>query len=423
VSHFLAVQKQFPIGQGGLHLTQLFRYPGENNPFSFVFDCGGCGSPAALKRQMSMLRKVLRVEKGVRHIDLMAISHLHRDHINGFELLVGATSLTIGTLLLPHYDEADIALILANAAADGASLEELTTLDDALRNPERWFGDRGVQQIRFVTPSEGGDGIGVEPPDTPEEGAVIFGTSWVIKFTPREEKSSLSRVTLASSQTGPNSVFWQFMPYARRQTPSTAGHGDRATLKQDVDRLLPSSVNGPPLLNIARQNAKKLIADLGDAYRRYCPERSWNPISLTLASGTSHNSYGYNCCYMRRRDFDSHCWHGRHDAYKGQFWMHTGDAALCGKDGMAWSNYFNKVLPLTTVFQAPHHGSRNNLDVTTVAKLPLQRAIAYATCRNNDRKHPHPTIRTDVNARGLELLEITQSPHSEFVTFTEIIAR
>jgi hypothetical protein len=418
VIHFLAIQKQFPVGQGGLHLTQLFRCPGDNNPFSFVYDCGGEGSTAALKRQMSMLRNALRLEKGVRHIDLMAISHLHRDHINGFEMLVGATSLTIGTLLLPHYDETDIALVLASAAADGVTAAELAAIEDVLRNPERWFTERGVRQIRFVTPDdgEGGDGIVPEPPDDLAEGTAISETGWVLKFIPQGKTVSVARIILTNRQTGVNSVVWQFMPYARRQKPAPASPGDRTQLKRDVDLLLQRSGNGFRPLNIAPQNAKVLLAGLTKAYLKYCPRGSWNPISLTLASGTTLKNL-----YLQMDSFHFYHWYACYEPRQGSFWMHTGDAMLSGGDGAAWLKYFKRILELATVFQAPHHGSRKNLDGTTVSSLPGACTIAYATCRNIDPNHPHPTVRNDLNAHGLELLEITQDPHSEFVTFIEII--
>ena len=418
MNEFRVIQKQYPVGQGGLHLTQLIRNSEQNHRFSFVYDCGGMGSPTALKRQMSMLRNALRVENGNRHIDLMAISHLHRDHINGFEMLVGATSLRIGTLLLPHYDEIDIALILASAAADGATLSELTTIDDALRNSERYFRERGVQQIRFVAPDEGegGDSIAPEPPDLPEGGTIVSETGWVLKFVPSGTKSTVTRVVLINSQTGAKNAAWQFLPYARRQTPSTSGHRDRLKLKSDIESLLKKFGGGLKPLNFPQQNAKDVIAGLVNAYKYYFLERSWNPISLTLASGTTYKWCDFTC--MCIRDYCFSGWPIRHDAAKGLFWMHTGDAVLCGSDGSAWSKYFNSILPLVKVFQAPHHGSRKNLDVTTVAKLLSHCDISYATCRNNDPKHPHPNIRQDLNSHGLELLEITQYPHSEFVTLT-----
>ncbi len=158
---------QFPVGHGGLHLTKLLNPEEARRHVNIVYDCGTRSTIASLQYSIAKMYKCVSASasNGI-HIDLFVLSHLHRDHVNGFECLVAKAKsgngrgLTIDRLVIPHYDDEDKLAVLAQQAHEGASASELAVLDLVLREPVTWFGERGVRQILAVAPPD-------RPPDPP----------------------------------------------------------------------------------------------------------------------------------------------------------------------------------------------------------------------------------------------------------------
>ena len=84
------------IGQG------LF-YSGRINDFNFIYDCGSENKPQV----ESVVRDFKRNELQNSAIDLLVLSHLHADHVNGLNALFDTTiggQITVDTVLLPYFN-------------------------------------------------------------------------------------------------------------------------------------------------------------------------------------------------------------------------------------------------------------------------------------------------------------------------------
>lgn len=73
-----------PVGQGAFY-TEVFAY-GEDKTFTMVYDCGTETATADLK--IPLERQIDDFKKGIKQIDLLFISHLHKDHISGIDRLL-----------------------------------------------------------------------------------------------------------------------------------------------------------------------------------------------------------------------------------------------------------------------------------------------------------------------------------------------
>lgn len=439
----IARQTQFPVGQGGLHLCRVWVADDDRMPpFSMVFDCGGQGSALALERGILRLRRGLALQDEDRVLNLLVLSHLHADHINGFKRLTSGPRLRIDRLLLPHYDEQAIALLLAQTAAETGSADALLEMANITADIPGWFGERGVGQVISIEPDDEPeappfpvfsldgppDGFqpikGAMPPKGDSRGEGETLNIWSAVPANIEEislgaanhlhLSSRTILTLNSSSSGKQC--WVFLPYARKQVPS-GGHGDRTLLKQDVDRVLaPYRKSGH--LVFPHASGQQVIHDLVKAYRAYTSANKWNDISLTLASGVPQGWCD------RVYQFEDRPWWslGPLTESASWFWVHSGDAVLAGMDGHAWRTRFQNYLHQLSLFQAPHHGSRHNLDESTIAALPST-LLSFATARDGDVKHPHPDITRILNTHGVELWTVSEDMASELATWVEVIFR
>lgn len=72
-----------PVGQGLFYTGNIYD---EGTPFSFVYDCGG--EKRFIGREIESYYR----RHGSKELDLIVLSHLHADHINGVKKLLGLTT-------------------------------------------------------------------------------------------------------------------------------------------------------------------------------------------------------------------------------------------------------------------------------------------------------------------------------------------
>jgi hypothetical protein len=84
-------------------------------------------------------------------LDVLFISHLHRDHVNGVDNLLG--KVRVEMVVLPYLSKTERLALLAASLEEGpppsASFVQL------LSNPPRWFADRGVNKVVLVKRGKG----------------------------------------------------------------------------------------------------------------------------------------------------------------------------------------------------------------------------------------------------------------------------
>ncbi|MCA3362077.1 MAG: hypothetical protein INF74_09000 [Roseomonas sp.] len=468
----LAEQTQFAVGQGGLHLTQLhlgdevLPLPYGSQPFSLVYDCGGYGSRAALRRGVESVRQALprNAPAGHQHLDVLVLSHLHADHINGFKRLVAGPPLTIGTLIIPHYDDDHQLILLAQVAASTGDMNAVQEVNDVVRDPGAWFGERGVVSVVAVRPGNedtppfepGPDGLPTgfasmaRPEPTAERGTP--GLETVVRV--RGPVEPVGRMTVVSPGTHlavqqaadrrTPVTDWAFVPYCQRWTSGSVRAKPHQAFVQAVRACLAPyrQQNGSLLIGPADANSVRdcLTAAFLSYLGRKVADATWNVLSVCLFGGPLRQRNWCNPLLsplfhglfldarvgpggwyeiVRWLDWPPHIslrswshrrgnWMAPQSPSAACGWMLTGDSDLTG-GAAAWSRFYRALLPLVGIFQLPHHGSVHNSDDA----LPLgNTTLPFVTCRNGDTKHPAPDVKAFLAKKGLHLARVTTDSDS-----------
>ena len=86
------IRCQHPVGQGGFHTSEIRIRSSRTEKFTIVYDCGATQNDAL---QQSIDWYVNNYEK----IDLLVLSHLDNDHVQGLDQLL--THISVDTVLIP----------------------------------------------------------------------------------------------------------------------------------------------------------------------------------------------------------------------------------------------------------------------------------------------------------------------------------
>jgi hypothetical protein len=131
------------VGQGCFYSGEIYCTP-KSAPLRMVYDCGSETPGDALEREISSFQQLVRDAK----LDMLVLSHLDADHVNGLSLLLD-NGLTAENVFLPYLTPAQRAI-----AAAGAGAEADPNYFELLANPVGFLEGRGVANIIFVNGGE-----------------------------------------------------------------------------------------------------------------------------------------------------------------------------------------------------------------------------------------------------------------------------
>lgn len=162
------LMKQCPVGQGGLH-SVVFSPRSPTVGYWYIYDCGSTNAKP-LARELVSLNETMPEDRA---LDLLLLSHLDEDHVNGVETLMATRDVRY--VVLPYLTEEHRMILTARAAR--RLTESLLSL---YQDPVRWFHRRGAHSVILVQES---DENTPSPPDEPppsenlDESADGFGLS------------------------------------------------------------------------------------------------------------------------------------------------------------------------------------------------------------------------------------------------------
>lgn len=131
------------IGQGCFYSGEIHCNP-NSAPLRLVYDCGSETPGNALEREVSSFQQLVHDAK----LDVLVLSHLDADHVNGLSLLLD-NGLTAENVFLPYLTPAQRAI-----AAAGAGAEADPDYFELLADPVGFLEGRGVANIIFVNGGE-----------------------------------------------------------------------------------------------------------------------------------------------------------------------------------------------------------------------------------------------------------------------------
>ena len=139
------------VGQGLFYSCLLSARNGRNiDKFSIVYDCGGIGisNNIIAQAEITNLKTYFKDSSPkTKCLDLLVLSHLHDDHINGLQYLL--ENVSVKMLVMPYISEADCIL--------AASSSEMMTpfLAEFYSDPVETLISYGVQQIILTNDHDG----------------------------------------------------------------------------------------------------------------------------------------------------------------------------------------------------------------------------------------------------------------------------
>ncbi len=348
------------VGHGGFSIEEF-----EN--FTMVYDCGG--------------KTIQTINHEIKHsltenqiIDVLFISHFHRDHVNGLKFLL--EKYQVKREFLPYlYNNHKIQLLVENAFHGyNHSFTNSLIVDPqtVIQNHSR-IGTESqiifIQQVNNNLVADNASIISIEE-------LAIHGNNI----------NSGSRISISISEFDDKWFFipfnFEYSKYSNKIEKALSLIGVnigniQAKLKTDKDRII----------NIYKTILKG--------------SKNFNSCSLVLYSGTenlnsnllSFNSYGFpysilnGCLYL-----------GDYNAKGKEHWDEL---------YKAYNSYWNN---LGTI-QVPHHGSSYNYN----NRLNSTRNLISIMCANSNGKHPHAsTVKSIVQNYGVPII-VTEEPSSRFI--------
>lgn len=375
---------QHAVGQGGLHCGELTL---GQKPLRWVYDCGS-NQADPLKREIGSIA-------GGGEIDLLFLSHLDSDHVNGVDLLL--SQVKVHEVVLPYLNEETLAATIARDAARGTLTGVLV---EAVSDLASWFGSRGVETVTFVDGSDDEGSDGPDVPDAPDGGRDgDCTTKWTGDTAPMPESGSVSQTREGAAQmrrVSPGAALlvttrggllnWALIPYVHK--PSAA------LMKAFSDALDAEFGKGADKKAIAQSAKDPAIRER----LRNCYDSLWadhNLISMTLYSGPIRSeSMEIDIRICRRYPY----WHVHHEWPDCGGWMLTGDAHLDGlRRRQRFLKFYRRFSGFTNVLMLPHHGSIHNHSDEVLNAMPELR-VGFAAAGPNSYGHPHNEVRDAVRA-------------------------
>lgn len=400
-------RRQNPVGQGFFHSGFLLE--GDRLRLSYVYDCGAMAKYAdARNREIDQYHRVAALY-GVEKLDLLFLSHVHADHVNGVERLLG--SLEVDTIVLPLLNVKDRLIAYGRTAVEDPASAQSGFYRDFVVDPASALSRFRPRQILFIEPGEeGGTPGGGEGPIDPfggGEGPFLKGAggedgpAWLLvgRGHPRSMEiaadswteavvipdTTAMMTTLSVPTTGSASSSsggaWLLAPYVDPMIESQRRRFIAALAKElkTTSKLLePKLTSTSYVQGLVVNKVDRLAA----AYAKLA--RDLNVTSMSLYSGPAR-SLAIGEPHELRGTIGGIGWHAGLGSIA---WLATGDAALRQiKRRRDFLAHYAPLLAQVATLTLPHHGSEHNFHNVLLKAVNPKLCVAAAD-RFSNWRHP-----------------------------------
>lgn len=367
---------QHPVGRGGLFSGYVDT---GHRAVHWVYDCGSLNKKSELDRGINIV-------SSVGNVDVLFISHLDDDHVNGIDRLLSLNMYCgkpIRTVVLPYFS-IDISLgIMAKSGSQKSLSSSFIQMNEDM---EQWFASRGVENIIYVDSNGEGnpipliesfDGEGDDGGPTLQLGrrTIVLDQTTQGPITTYHEPDADISIAICNKR-GKNAFV--LIPYAYKPKDHLM-----ARFKNELNKVF-RSADRATIISAAK-------TDLGRSQLKSCYGKIWkthNLLSMSLYCGPVFKStsksfllYGDNLC--KPADIGG--------------WMLTGDSNLKGDDRREkFLRYYGHYIPNVISFMLPHHGSRGSFKASLLSSF-FNSGVFYATANHKEKKFPHPTVERLIN--------------------------
>ena len=367
---------QHPVGRGGLFSGYVDT---GHRAVRWVYDCGTFNKKSELDHEINFV-------KSSGNVDVLFISHLDDDHVNGIDKLLRLhmyCGKPIRTVVLPYFSF-DISLgVMAKSGSQKSLSSSFIQMNE---NTEQWFADRGVKNIIYVDSNDDGNPIpliesfddeGDDGMPTLQMGrrTIVLDQTAPGPIATYHESGADISISVCNKR-GKNAFV--LIPYAHKPTDHRI-----ARFKNELIKVF-GSADQATVTSAAR-------TDSGRSQLKSCYRKIWkthNLISMSLYCGpvfksasTSFLLSGNKLC--KPVDIGG--------------WILTGDSNLKGKYRLKkFLRYYDHYIPNVVSFMLPHHGSRNSFSVSLLGSF-FRSGVFYATANHKEKKFPHPSVKRLIN--------------------------
>ncbi|MDC0936196.1 hypothetical protein OAS39_07900 [Pirellulales bacterium] len=392
-------RQQHAVGQGFFHSGSVAVPP---VTLQYVYDCGS-GNDNALTTAIHDY--IERLESS--NINLLFVSHLDWDHVNGLDRLLAAAQAD--TVVLPYLSGIDILALLADAnavgRADGSYL-------DLISNPIGWFGDRGVTRVILVRGNDSDFQEG-PPPSFPNEPEVPQGGEGITidldalnhddMFTVVSPNSARDVQVFVISHNIPillrvngKTLNWSFVTFVHPE------HRKIEDFRRALDNAFPG-LKVPDNAFDAGTDWHRRLGDilrdpdernkLGSCYLAIRKNRNLTSMSLYSGPFRMHPSFSAECTTLST---DLQVIDKRTERCA---WLGTGDADLSAVTRRrAFLSHFKRLRQFVRTMSLPHHGAERNFD-NELAENGPPLYVASAGAHNS---YGHPGKEVLLTLKGME---------------------
>ena len=388
---------QHAVGHGGFHTGRVRLGTAEAR---YIYDCGTRRRGSRLSEEIGRYAASLGTRT---EVNVLFISHLDSDHVNGVDELL--THVSVDTVVLPYVTASErVASILEEEFRAGVTATVVAQYGDTTT----WLQNRGVRMVIYVR-HEGGQSVAGPTGPEPVDGPTDIGPGGIAIDIPSMQRGE--RTTHVRDHKGParivydNKPFgfclgtayidWCFIPYVHDVPASQKTFRERVREQLGWDLSGCLEVEPERILSALRGSRRKLLECYREAFGR-----DLNKTSLSLYSGPFGDA-------PWRHTFDHPDRKSRRPrrATPRVGWLCPGDTKLGDSAVLQeFLLHYQRFLDRISTFVLPHHGSLYSYDPSLRSKVGAP--FFTVTCPVSSRDHPHPLVEGDFSP-GEDLFKVT----------------
>lgn len=401
-------QTIWAVGQGGFSMGSLYlNSTSQRRLYTYVYDCGS-DQLNALRREMGSARNHFDASESG-SIDVVFLSHLDSDHVNGFDALCEAFNRQIDRVVLPYLDfESRYYLAgaaMANQNASGLFLEFLV-------DPVKWIQTR-LPNADIVL-------LGPPPEDMPGEPAPDFPTNPTRPGS--HDANSLDthvklEIEIRTSQENSKTVHKGRLQHRWMAIqPRVIGLGNApilllAHIPPRSDKRLNAFRNALSSAGFGALSAVRLRRVLENRGRREALKNCYSALSSDHNIVSIHLLVKSLCpsfevIWLNRRNYLRH-----EPGFPSMGFLFSGDAKLSAKKYFThWKDFYGTHLDDVGFFALPHHGSKLSFEPRLLKALP--NSVFVAQAGQNGFGHPSKEVVEQIGAAGRGYHQVDSSADS-----------
>ncbi|PHG27294.1 hypothetical protein COI60_31380 [Bacillus toyonensis] len=386
----MTIRYQFNFENSGQGLF----YNGEIDQFNIIYDCGS-ENKRFLNKCINDYKETWHLKRK-KQIDLLILSHFHKDHVNGLDKLLENAKLD--TVVFPYMDPVEKLYLLNNRNFINSNNKQL------LINPIDYFIQKGVRQIILIKKTE----LKLEIPKSESKNESDLNIENIntndiesnIHFNNSERDIILENTIIAGNRKLRDKIIvlegtsyihlsniWKFLFFNLKRDDNQLKNFKQAILKIQND--LKINFDNPYELQECLKN-EELRKKIAECYKEF--KGNYNSTSLCCYHGP--NTIRFNIGYISMKSMQTYGSKCFKTVFGTDFFspintLLTGDISLKNENWEPFVEHYKKHLNDIRITLIPHHGSIHNWNNQILEVTPKCKYWITSSGFSNRYRHPN----------------------------------